>query len=180
VVAHGIFNAELLGAFLARRAPGQDPIHWKSGGMTNTGWIEVGHHDEEYFDEEETSKEVGLSKPGEGTSNPSSTEPSGGPDLKRTGDKPYLKIKILNTNVTTHLDNVKRQGGGIGSTAYDSSQKGIKDFFGGGGWLDGEEDGNTAEGDDDGSDEADYTVEDRVEHEENGQEKDRTFDKARL
>jgi hypothetical protein len=135
VVAHGIFNAELLGAFLSRRAPGQDPIHWKSGGMTNTGWtrIEVGHHDEEYFDEEETSKEVGLSKPGEGTSNPSSTEPSGGPDLKRTGDKPYLKIKILNTNVTTHLDNVKRQGGGIGSTAYDSSQKGIKDFFGGGG-----------------------------------------------
>jgi len=133
VVAHGIFNAELLGAFLARRAPHEEPVHWKGGGMTNTGWtrIEVGYEDED--EPEETTKVAAIASPeSKPETNPSSTEP-GAPALGRSGRKPYLRIKILCTNVSTHLDDVKRQGGGIGSAAYDSSQKGIREFFGGGG-----------------------------------------------
>jgi hypothetical protein len=133
VVAHGIFNAELLGAFLARRAPHEEPVHWKGGGMTNTGWtrIEVGYEDED--EPEETSKVAAIASPSSGAeTNPSSTEP-GAPALNRTEKKPYLRVKILCTNVSTHLDGLKRQGGGVGSAAYDASQKGIREFFGGGG-----------------------------------------------
>ena len=133
VVAHGIFNAELLGAFLARRSPHVEPIHWKGGGMTNTGWtrIEVGYEDE--GEPEETTREAAIADPSSNPdNNPSSTEPAA-PALKRNDQAPHFRVKILCTNVSTHLDNVKRQGGGIGSAAYDASQKGIREFFGGGG-----------------------------------------------
>jgi hypothetical protein len=40
-------------------------------------------------------------------------------------------VRILCTNVTTHLDGVHRQKGGIGSQGYDSKQRGIRDFFSG-------------------------------------------------
>jgi len=36
-------------------------------------------------------------------------------------------------DVTTHLDGVKRQGGGIGSAAYDEKQQDIRAFFSGAG-----------------------------------------------
>lgn len=45
---------------------------------------------------------------------------------------PQLTIKVLTTNVTTHLDGLKRQQGGIGSSPHDDKQKDIRSFFGGG------------------------------------------------
>ena len=86
VVAHGIFNAELVSAFLARRTR-DEPVNWAHKGMTNTGW---------------TRLEVQL--------------PS---------------VSIQCTDVTTHLDGVHRQKGGIGSQGYDSKQRNIRDFFAG-------------------------------------------------
>jgi len=42
-----------------------------------------------------------------------------------------LVLKIVATNVTTHLDGLKRQQGGIGSAAHDAKQKDIRSYFGG-------------------------------------------------
>ena len=43
-----------------------------------------------------------------------------------------LNVQLLASNIAAHLEGLTRQKGGIGSTAYDSSQKSIKDFFSGG------------------------------------------------
>ncbi len=55
VVAHGIFNSELLGALLARRPANAGKLDWRYSGMTNTGWtrVEVAYESE------------GLVRPGE-------------------------------------------------------------------------------------------------------------------
>lgn len=55
--------------------------------------------------------------------------------VQSTGGKkplPYLKVNIVATNVTTHLEGIKRQQGGIGSAAHDDKQKDIRTFFAGG------------------------------------------------
>ena len=46
---------------------------------------------------------------------------------------PYLRVNVLTMNVSTHLDGIKRQKGGIGSAAHDDKQKDIRSFFAGGG-----------------------------------------------
>lgn len=162
VVAHGIFNSEFLGGLLARRPPSVNNVVWKGSGMTNTGWtrLEVGYADE--FPEqqgEEQSVGTGTAKPslgdaeedsaGRDTTQPTSV-PAQAPSLTRTTtgastrstastqsakDKkplPHLRVNIIATNVTTHLDAVKRQRGGIGSAAHDDKQKDIRSFFAGG------------------------------------------------
>ncbi len=64
--------------------------------------------------------------------------PSAAPDLKRTtssaaGKKlPPLSVRIVATNVSSHLEGLKRQQGGIGSSAYDTNQRDIRSFWGGG------------------------------------------------
>lgn len=132
VVAHGIFNAQFLAAFLARRAPSADPIQWSGSGMVNTAWtrIEVGYEDES--EPGRTTTVAGTAdEQTRQTSNPSAV-PASAPSLNRpAGGLPNLNVKILCTNVSTHLDGLKRQGGGIGSSAYDSTQRGIRDFFSG-------------------------------------------------
>jgi hypothetical protein len=40
-------------------------------------------------------------------------------------------VETLCWDVTSHLEGVHRQGGGIGSAAFDEKQKSIRDFFGG-------------------------------------------------
>jgi hypothetical protein len=40
-------------------------------------------------------------------------------------------VSILCTDVTTHLEGVHRQKGGIGSQGFDSKQRNIRDFFSG-------------------------------------------------
>ncbi|KAI0304504.1 histidine phosphatase superfamily [Multifurca ochricompacta] len=44
---------------------------------------------------------------------------------------PLLVIRVTDVNRHSHIDNVTRQKGGIGSAAYDPKQKDIRAFFGG-------------------------------------------------
>jgi hypothetical protein len=43
-----------------------------------------------------------------------------------------LVIRILCADVTTHLEGVHRQKGGIGSSSFDANQSDLRKFFGGG------------------------------------------------
>ncbi|CAK9779714.1 phosphoglycerate mutase-like protein [Cutaneotrichosporon oleaginosum] len=104
-VAHGIFNYEFLSAFLTRRPEGIDS-HWAYKGMTNTGW---------------TRLHVGYA--GEATGQPL--------DYDNLPGLPPLTVEILATDVTTHLEGVERQGGGIGSSGFDEKQQEIRAFFSG-------------------------------------------------
>ncbi|KIM89219.1 hypothetical protein PILCRDRAFT_813147, partial [Piloderma croceum F 1598] len=44
-----------------------------------------------------------------------------------------LEVRVTHMNMHEHIDKLKRQKGGIGSSAYDPKQKDIRSFFGGGG-----------------------------------------------
>ncbi|KAK8845520.1 hypothetical protein IAR55_006235 [Kwoniella newhampshirensis] len=128
VVAHGIFNAEFLGALLARRKTAQ-PLEWNYRGMTNTGWTraEVG-----YADETNSTVPANLTTHPLGPVSPSSSPAA--PPLDQPVDKSLspLYIRVICTDITTHLDGVYRQKGGIGSQGYDEKQGDIRKFFGGG------------------------------------------------
>lgn len=52
-------------------------------------------------------------------------------DFESLPGLPPLIVSTLCTDVTTHLEGVQRQGGGIGSTGFDEKQKDIRAFFGG-------------------------------------------------
>ncbi|KAF5315337.1 hypothetical protein D9619_007152 [Psilocybe cf. subviscida] len=60
-------------------------------------------------------------------------------DVKRrtaSSTDPYttaLSVRVLGVNSHKHLTNLNRQGGGIGSSAYDPAQQDIRAFLGGGG-----------------------------------------------
>jgi hypothetical protein len=170
VVAHGIFNSELLGALLARRPASAPRLEWRYSGMTNTGWtrVEIAFEDEGLIRPDRMPSVVESQPQSNGsTSNPAAEAMSGGggaattpdassipsspPRLKRIvsggafsksrsppangcrngGPPPPLLLTIVATNVTTHLDGLKRQQGGIGSAPHDSNQKDIRSYFGG-------------------------------------------------
>jgi hypothetical protein len=44
---------------------------------------------------------------------------------------PKVIIKQTHTNVTSHLDGLKRTKGGVGSEQFDARQKSLRDFFSG-------------------------------------------------
>jgi len=44
-----------------------------------------------------------------------------------------VKVSVLAQQRDGHLSGIKRQSGGIGSSAYDEKQRDLKSFFGGGG-----------------------------------------------
>jgi len=46
---------------------------------------------------------------------------------------PLLEMQVTHVNMHGHIDKLKRQKGGIGSSAYDPMQKDLRAFFGGGG-----------------------------------------------
>ncbi|KLO15967.1 phosphoglycerate mutase-like protein [Schizopora paradoxa] len=48
-----------------------------------------------------------------------------------SGSNIPLKVRVTHVNEHSHLQNIKRQGGGIGSSAHDPAQKDIRAFFGG-------------------------------------------------
>ncbi|KAK4685182.1 hypothetical protein P7C73_g4975, partial [Tremellales sp. Uapishka_1] len=129
VVAHGIFNAEFIGALLARRKDAA-PLEWGYRGMTNTGWtrLEVGYKDEA----RETAIPKVITEP-EGPVSASSAPASSAPPPLRSSeaDLQTLAVSVLCTDVTTHLDGVHRQKGGIGSQGFDEKQKDLRAFFGG-------------------------------------------------
>jgi hypothetical protein len=45
---------------------------------------------------------------------------------------PSIGLRQTHTNITTHLNGLKRTKGGVGSEGFDARQKSLKDFFGGG------------------------------------------------
>ncbi|KAF8158115.1 phosphoglycerate mutase-like protein [Crassisporium funariophilum] len=104
VVSHGIFIAELVAAMLRRRhpEPGFSFDVRNLRGMRNTGWTKV----EMVFQPARNF------------------EGADAVSLPMT-----LTTKILAVNRHTHLLNLVRQKGGIGSMVYDPSQKKIGDFF---------------------------------------------------
>lgn len=55
---------------------------------------------------------------------------------------PRLKLKVLATNQAEHLEGLVRTKGGVGSSGWDDKQRGLKEFFAGGGSVvQGEEEG---------------------------------------
>ncbi|SCZ89983.1 BZ3500_MvSof-1268-A1-R1_Chr1-3g01705 [Microbotryum saponariae] len=46
---------------------------------------------------------------------------------------PRIRFKVLATNQAEHLEGLVRTKGGIGSSAHDENQRGLQEFFGGGG-----------------------------------------------
>ncbi|KAJ9114428.1 hypothetical protein QFC20_001571 [Naganishia adeliensis] len=70
-----------------------------------------------------------LTRTTTGTSTRSTASTQSARDKKQL---PHLRVNIVATNVTTHLEGVKRQQGGIGSAAHDNKQKDIRSFFAGG------------------------------------------------
>lgn len=63
-------------------------------------------------------------------------------DVEPTFPIPRLKLKVLATNQAEHLEGLVRTKGGVGSSEWDDKQRGLKEFFAGGGSLaKGEEEG---------------------------------------
>jgi len=150
VVSHGIAISELIGAFLRRdpsRAQQLAPEAWR--GLMNTGWtrlvVSLGQTQDALLStgnnalatEEATSEKVSttddevLDKGAELATLLETSHPP--PTTSSNTKEPPLSVRITLVNQHSHLDNVKRQGGGIGSAAYDPKQSTITDFFGGGG-----------------------------------------------
>jgi len=106
IVSHGLCISELLANLVGRT--GESVRSGKFAGLDNTAWTRV---------------QVGLKdEGGDGTGKTSEKQdPSTIP----------LSVKVITVNAKKHLNNVKRQGGGIGSAAHDADQKDIRAFFGG-------------------------------------------------
>ena len=64
---------------------------------------------------------------------PSSKPAEDPPTVAGSGKPPALFVRILCADVTTHLDGVHRQRGGIGRQGFDEKQSDLRKFFGGGG-----------------------------------------------
>ncbi|KXN88272.1 hypothetical protein AN958_07731 [Leucoagaricus sp. SymC.cos] len=102
VVSHGLFLAELITA-LVRQDPAQQTIQPRDfRGMKNTAWTRV-------------RVTAQKSAPGEKPSCKEKLMP--------------LVVQVTNINNSDHLSSLKRQRGGIGSSAHDSRQKDIRGFF---------------------------------------------------
>ncbi|RSH81496.1 hypothetical protein EHS25_006853 [Saitozyma podzolica] len=125
VVAHGVFNSEFIGALLSRR-PHSQHLSWSYRGMTNTGWtrLEVG-----YASETSRCPTPQFDTHPQGVT--LSSLPGSPPPATFDEDCPPLLTRILATDVTTHLEGVHRQKGGIGSQGYDAKQKDLRSFFSG-------------------------------------------------
>ncbi|KAL7279988.1 hypothetical protein ACG7TL_006399 [Trametes sanguinea] len=104
VASHGLCISELIPALLIKDESGIHPGD-KYRGLQNTAWTRV------------TVDVKGLKE----------GEPLEFPD----SDPPKLKVRVTDVNRHEHLDNVKRQKGGIGRAGYDPKQQDIRAFFGG-------------------------------------------------
>lgn len=64
---------------------------------------------------------------------PPTSAPPANVATKRASGSELLTMRVTHTDVTSHLANVKRQRGGIGSGGYDEKQTSLRQYFGGGG-----------------------------------------------
>ncbi|EPQ54431.1 phosphoglycerate mutase-like protein [Gloeophyllum trabeum ATCC 11539] len=104
LVSHGLCISELIAALMRKNAGGGGSAD-KYKGLLNTAWTRVA---------------IDVQGVKEG-------EPLEFPD----DDPPPLTIKVTDINRHEHIDNIVRQGGGIGRQAYDPKQADIRAFFGG-------------------------------------------------
>lgn len=126
VVSHGLMLAVLWKSLLARCGPdtislGPD-VSGKPGsrlleylpGWSNTGYLEIDLTHTHAPDEAYTpSAESSLSP----EDNPRPTKLAG------------WKLAVRNVNSKAHLSNLKRTGGGVGSSTYDVRQKNLEGYF---------------------------------------------------
>ncbi|TDL23226.1 phosphoglycerate mutase-like protein [Rickenella mellea] len=106
IVSHGLAISELIAALMRKDATERVRDGGTYRGLYNTAWTRV---------------QINIP--------PLMT---GGAVDASASELPPLQIRVTHVNVKTHLDNVKRQPGGLGRTAYDPKQKDIRAFFGGG------------------------------------------------
>ena len=105
VVSHGLCISELVAALMRKNAESAPQREYV--GLLNTAWTRV------------VITVKGANQ---------------GEALEFTDDSlPPLVIRVTHINQHEHIDKLVRQKGGIGSQAYDSKQKDIRAFFGGGG-----------------------------------------------
>ncbi|KAI0087902.1 phosphoglycerate mutase-like protein [Irpex rosettiformis] len=105
LVSHGICISELVTALLTKDESGQHPGQ-KFRGMRNTAWTRI-------------TVDVKGSREGE-------------PMELVDGELLPLKVSLTHFNEFSHLETVKRQKGGIGSSAHDPKQRDIRAYFSGG------------------------------------------------
>ncbi|KAL5519845.1 hypothetical protein ACEPAG_1505 [Sanghuangporus baumii] len=106
IVSHGLCVSELIAALVRKDRDVQARAQGgKWTGLMNTAWTRV------------TIDLVGLKE--------------GDMVEADESDPPPLMVKVTDVNQHSHLDKLKRQQGGIGSSAYDPAQKDIRAFFGG-------------------------------------------------
>ncbi|KAI0004609.1 phosphoglycerate mutase-like protein [Russula compacta] len=102
VVSHGLCISQMISELLKMNAKQDKEGNYR--GLENTAWTRVVIHVE------------------------------GGQESQPTAvdkEHPLLVMHVTDINKHSHIDNIKRQKGGIGSAAYDPKQKDIKAFFGG-------------------------------------------------
>jgi len=101
IVSHGLFIAELVARLVKRGNKNLDGVEARNlRGLKNTAFTKV----------QVTFKKVDSSTNGSRVS-------------------PSLVVKILAINQCSHLANIPRQGGGIGSMVHDPRQRDIQSFF---------------------------------------------------
>lgn len=103
LVSHGLCISEMVAA-LVRRGQDEAP-HTHYRGLLNTAW---------------TRATVRAKRESTGEAMNTSED-----------DLPSLLVDVTDINRHEHISTVKRQKGGIGSSAYDPKQQDIRDFFGG-------------------------------------------------
>jgi len=136
IVAHGIFVAEMTGELLRRRSGGASEAH-RFSGLVNTGWtrLVLGFEGENPGANSQTSTTTESQAQEDCTEKVNVlAESAAPPPTKPTMERsltPDLFVKMLAVNQAPHLDGLKRQGGGIGSSPYDEKQRSLHDFLGG-------------------------------------------------
>lgn len=103
LVSHGLCISEMVAALVKRNHEGTPDTSYR--GLRNTAWARVTVQ----FKGERAGEAMGLNE----------------------DDCPPLLVKVTDFNRHEHINSVKRQKGGIGRSAYDPKQQGIRDFFGG-------------------------------------------------
>ncbi|KAL7416417.1 histidine phosphatase superfamily [Mrakia frigida] len=122
VVAHGIFNPELIGALMRRRASGAG-TGWQNTGSSNTGWTRL----EIKINDPTHPSSSPRGHPTLSDSNPRSIAVAPAPTLPTPHpNQPKLDVKILLVNQTGHLKALRAETKG-------SSRGGASSIAGGGG-----------------------------------------------